>query len=311
MERTSNADFCREEDRVWFGQYPKSQVGRHHARALTKRALPLPTEENANNWTDFGYYVGGQSVPYAWYIDLECGGKTYRGVYFDRYRPYSTQYYCTSREKSDVFANGWYIKTVYWFRYEPIEWRVVGEDGGALTLVATDVLDSQAFNNRDENANLYGLSTLRDWLNDHFLYTAFDTNDMRRLVAGRLKVAGVCPKGNPDDWAEACRNVEIADKVTLPSVADMLCPAFAEGNNQYALGNKWAFGPTEYAKCMGAWHREMSFHCEGDDRESGTWWLRDLGTYKHTAQAVHNLLLDEIDTQYTGIGVLPSVRIWK
>jgi len=298
-------------DSIRLGQYPTSRVGRHHARVLTKRALPLPTADNAYDWTDMGFYINGKREPFAWYIDIECGRKWYRGVYFDKYRPNSTQNYSAAREKSDVFANGWYIKTVYWFRYEPIEWRVVEENQSTMTLVAMKVLDSQAFNDLDQNGNLYGLSTVRAWLNDHFLHTAFDENERRKLVQRKLRVAGVLPKDYPDDWEEACGYIEIADEVTLPSEQDMRCPKYAEGNNQYALGDNWVLGPTDYAKCLGAWHREMRCHCDGDERESGTWWLRDIGEYRHAAKAVHNLLIDEIDTQYTGIGVMPSVTVWK
>ena len=300
----------REGDRVWFGHYPQTLVGRHHARALRRRALPLPTPENAYDWTDCGYYVDGKPVPYAWYIDLECGGEMYRGIYYVEYRPYSTDHYNTSREKSDQFANGWYYKRVYWFRMAPIEWRVLEESRGEMLLVATSVLDSQPFNNNSVNANLYGLSSIRSWLNDRFLNTAFSADEQRLLRARPVMVAGVKPSGYPDNWEKACGMVEVRDLVYLPSKEEMLSPRYAEGATKYRLGDSWRLAPTQYALAQGAWHMGVGIYGGQDNANVATWWLRDV-VYRYAAATVHDGMFDNFSYHFTGIGVLPVVCVRK
>ena len=300
----------REGDRVWFGHYPQTLVGGHHARALRRRALPLPTPDNAYDWTDCGYYVNGKPVPYAWYIDLECAGVTYRGYYFVEYRPYSTDYYNNSREKSDQFTNGWFCKRVYWFRCDPIEWRVLRENAGEMLLLAESVLDSQPFNVDDKAANLYGLSSIRAWLNDHFLNTAFTPAEQRLLKARTVSVSGVKPQGYPDDWGKACGRVEVRDLVYLPDREDMLCPRYAEGNTDLRLGDMWRLSPTPYALAQGGWHMGLGFF-DNPNPSVATWWLRTQCKYRHAACTIHDGTDDNFSPHYTGVGVLPTVCVRK
>ena len=59
-----------------------------------------------------------------YYIDIDIDNDDsydYRGVYFTRYRPLSTE----SPSESIQPLNGYEIETTYWFKYEPIEWDVL------------------------------------------------------------------------------------------------------------------------------------------------------------------------------------------
>ena len=63
--------------------------------------------------------------------------------------------------------NGYTSSNTYYFKVEPIKWKVVAKDrnNGNLTLVSTIVLDAMAFNLFDSNGNAWNSSYIRNWLN--------------------------------------------------------------------------------------------------------------------------------------------------
>ena len=129
-------------DVIEFGYYPQTRV----TDALTISAL----SKLKKSWKSYGYYSGTgntsngnmTSKNYMRYTDVIYKGGKYRGVVFDSYRPYYTGF---TSDKSKQADYGYATNTVYWFKYEPIKWRVIDPDEG---LVLSDVvLDSQPFNN--------------------------------------------------------------------------------------------------------------------------------------------------------------------
>lgn len=159
-----NAPYVRDENKITFGSYPQTlvkadqgttdeekQASKALVDALNAKAGALPTSENAQSWTSYGYYNNGSVSNYMWYIDVDNAnseGKTekYRGVYFTSYRPYYTNTE-SSKEYSNQDDNGYNTNTVYWFKYEPITWTILSEDTEANTaLVLCDlIIDSQEY----------------------------------------------------------------------------------------------------------------------------------------------------------------------
>lgn len=171
---------------IQYGTYPQSEV----KDADTLTALNALLTES--KWVSYEYYYGtnhwadGQMAPddYMKYQDVVSEGERYRAVTFTSYRPYLTGY-TPYPANSNQDENGYETNTVYWFKYEPIEWRVLDPEEGFI--VCNSAIDSQAYNNyilsadgeyygnanKDYRANDYANSSIRTWLNEDFMNTAF------------------------------------------------------------------------------------------------------------------------------------------
>lgn len=176
------------DNRIYFGSYPQSQVTDEElALELTRAAGAYPTSSNLAKWKDFNYYNGGQIESFMYYQDIDYdndGTYDYRGVYFTKYRPFNTRYE-SSQEYSNQDENDYLTNTVYWFRYEPIEWRILNVEKGKALIIANLILDCQQYcycenhygfthNGAWSDARDYYLSEIRIFLNDHFLSSAFN-----------------------------------------------------------------------------------------------------------------------------------------
>lgn len=147
---------------ILFGSYPQTRVtdGTITA-ALNDMRGTLPTSSNSYDWISYGYYISGDVMNFMWYIDLEYSGEKYRGVYFTSYR------------NSYQDDNGYSTGTVYWFKYEPIKWRILSESDGKAMILSELILDSQQYDYDGSYSSNYANSTIRAWLNDTFYNTAF------------------------------------------------------------------------------------------------------------------------------------------
>ena len=176
---------------VQFGTYPQSKVTDATLLSRLNAARgTLPTSANSQAWTDYGYYINGSVSSYMWYIDITDGTEEYRGVYFTSYRPYYTTNKSSTSGYSYQDDNGYTTRSVYWFKYEPITWRVLDVQSNRAFLMADLVLDSQDYHyswagrtigGSTGYANNYKESHIRSWLNDNFYNTAFNTKEKARI----------------------------------------------------------------------------------------------------------------------------------
>ena len=176
-----------------------------------------PTSSNAGKWMDYNYNIGGETESFMWYIDVDYQGNRYRGVYFASYRPYHTN--DTSPNFVSYQANnGYYIKTLYWFKYEPIEWRILEEKDGTALLMANIILDAQPYyHSRKERSevgktihpNNYKESDIRKWGNETFCETAFDA--LAKQIIETTTVDNSASTTASGSNSYACENTE--DKV--------------------------------------------------------------------------------------------------
>ncbi|MCR5782266.1 MAG: hypothetical protein K6G90_05955 [Clostridia bacterium] len=175
------------------------------------------------------------------YADVPVDGNKYRAVTFSHYRPFSTISTSTDANNISKASNGYDSPdTVYWFRYEPIVWRILDADVGLM--MTESIIDSQAFNNVDyESGGCYysdeerahyssdwAYSSLRERMNGDFLNAAFDPG-------------------------------ATTDKIFLLSREDALNTAFGfiSGTDGIESANRTAFG-TDYAKCQGLYVRSSA-----------------------------------------------------
>ena len=170
-------------DTVVFGSYPQSLVTDPDTHAALEAADKV--------WTSYRYYSGtgqrdGQMQPGNWmrFADLYLNGEKYRAVIFDAYRPSITW----GRNGIGAFqsANGYEPETVYYFKYEPLQWRVLDPFTGLI--VSEYAIDAQPYQNMVYATNTgkcyqtsscetystdYPTSTIRAWLNEDFYNVAF------------------------------------------------------------------------------------------------------------------------------------------
>ncbi|MBQ5968590.1 MAG: hypothetical protein IJL52_00560 [Clostridia bacterium] len=199
-------------DTFEFGSYPQSEVSETTA---------LKAAADAAVWKSYKYYSGTEysghptgwvegsswdtsvngstkSDDYMKFADFFCDGEKYRAVVFSQYRPAITTSQATS-EHSYQDDNGYTVNHVYYFRYEPLKWRVLDPVSGLV--MCTSIIDAQAFQNivfyksKNDNyrdscyqdkkyinpANKYSTSDIRDWLNHDFYETAFTKHQKEQI----------------------------------------------------------------------------------------------------------------------------------
>ena len=192
-------------DIIEFGSYPQTEVKNE---LLLKKLNSLELKWTSYRYyskeeIDFSYdsrgetyYLSSIAMPHDFmkYADVELDGEKYRAVTFNKYRPVFTQDEATAETdklNSCQLLNGYTINRTYWFKYEPLKWRILDPDKG-LVLCET-IIDGQPFNNvswcasgcqvtsftlftdteMDNYAWLYSTSSIRSWLNNDFYHTAF------------------------------------------------------------------------------------------------------------------------------------------
>lgn len=178
-----------------FGSYPQSKV--------TDSATLKKLDNASKQWESYEYYSGtgdwrdGNMEPsdYMLYADIKLGGSKYRAVTFSEYRPYHTGYTHSDGTYQATYqdGSGYFTNNVYYFKYEPLKWRVLDASTGLV--VCDSIIDSQAYNNyvlkadgyywgdsdKTHYASNWEYSSLRAWLNDDFYNTAFSKTQQNRI----------------------------------------------------------------------------------------------------------------------------------
>ncbi len=314
-------------DKILFGSYPQTEVKESELKnTLTSQAGTLPTEQNAGEWTDYGYYIESSVQSYMWYQDISYGGEKYRGVYFTSYRPYLT-YYSSSTRESYQDENGYYPNTVYWFKYEPIEWRVLEQKDGTALLMANIILDSQAYQNDSgewidyntsythsngapagTDVNNYEYSTIRSWLRDTFYETAFNAAAQSLIETTEVDNSAASTESNDNPYA--CENTQ--DKVFLLSYQEILNTSYGFNSSASAYDAARQLQSTDYAKSQGVNVRDYY----NSVYDGNGWWLLRSPDYSEANRLTrHVSVYGTADGRYgIGIyyacsGVVPALRI--
>ncbi len=307
--------FTRLEERsLLFGSYPQSEVKEESVvNALNARAGDLPTVDHSGSWTSYDYYTDGSNeTDFMWYKDLSFDGEKYRGVYFTAYRKRKTNDPGSGNAQS---GNGYSVGTVYWFRFEPIKWRILSEHEGKVFVFCDGMIDSREFNalggdsEFEHNggvgyANNYALSDIRKWLNQTFYQTAF--SDFQKAFIVRSTVDNSAKSANPNDFPNRFfggDNVyaggEVEDFVFLLSVQEVT-------NSDYGFSNAWSttdparhLNGTDYSKAQGL------------DQALNSWWLRSpFSKQPQDAFCQHNDVLSDRDYVFlTYFGISPALVI--
>ena len=235
---------------ILFGSYPQTEVTDSIiTAALNGMRGTLPTSSNSYDWTSYGYYIEGNVTNFMWYIDIEYSDEKYRGVYFTSYRPGQTIAFVG--QGSDQDDNGYCTGMVYWFKYEPIKWRILTESDGKAMILSELILDSQQYDyesGKEENGNNnYAESTIRAWLNDTFYNTAFSA--MQQAIIETTEVDNSSYSTGDSSNQDACENT--FDKVFLLSYREAVNTSYGFSTDSWNSSATRQKMPTNYCLAQG------------------------------------------------------------
>jgi len=297
-------------DIVEFGSYPQSRV--------MNSSLVSSLNSVSKKWVSYGYYSGtgdyGTMVQGDWmkYADFTYNGTKYRAVTFSQYRPYMTDYLSSYSCQED---NGYTPNNIYYFKYEPLKWRVLDPSTGLV--LCENIIDSQAYSNtiyeygtdsyggtaywndaeHTHYANDYATSSIRAWLNDDFYNTAFSSSQRAGILTSQLDNSAYSA-------SHSKYNSETTyDKVFLLSYSEMRNTAYGFPANNTSSNSARQANGTDYAKCQGL----RVYSADG----CSDWCLRSAGIYSAYVCCVQPY--GDTDTKnsvdYTGEGIRPAIKI--
>lgn len=275
-----------------FGHYPQKKVTDSNLiDDLNTLSGELPTSGDFGSWKSLGYDLPSDGLEYFYYQDINhTDGYKYRGIYFSSYR--SEQGSRTSNVSNTSQDNyGYNLNTRYWFKYEPIQWKVlsVKEDDHVL-LVSNIILDAQSYSS-DSIAgryNEYFNSGIRDYLINDFTSLAFSTFEKNAVKDDTVSNAATTFAGKDNDR-------DTFERVFLLSWEDVKNASYGFNNNDSRKKTS-----SDYAKSQGLVHT---------GRSENYWWTRSPSNSTINAFEINYIgeVVGELTTHV--YGVAPAIRI--
>ena len=297
-------------DTITYGSYPQSKV--------TDSSLisALETAGNRYAWVSYYYYSGtgnrfdGQmksDKDMMRYMDIPYNGDKYRAVWIKKYRPYCTRY-TSSALNSEQDNNGYYTDNVYYFKYEPLKWRVLDPSEGFV--MCTTAIDAQAYNNyiiysdseyygsseKTYYASDWANSSIRAWLNNNFYNTAFAGEEKSQI--------GTTYNENKSTYSGKYDSANTSDKIFLLSYWDITNPTYGFSSSDSAYDTARQLKATDYAKCQGCLQATSTSYL------GNSWWhLRsphDSGSVAYVSN--DGKAYDFSHVYYTNHGIVPAFK---
>ncbi len=312
-------------DIIQFGSYPQSKV--------TDSAIITALNNKApdwDNWTSYGYYSGtgygyGTMKQGDWmrYTDVNYNDNKYRGVKFTQYRPYSTDRSSNSSNQDD---NGYNTNTVYWFMFEPIDWRVLDLATGLI--MCETIIDSQPYSNTlyynesgestyyytffndtsyKNYASDYETSSIRQWLNDDFYNTAFTDSEKNEINITTLNNYGYYTSVGTTG-CEKLDSKETNDKIFLLSYNEVRNSKFGFKSNVSTIDKARLGLGSDYAQCQGLYVYRNS---EYNYNNNSYWLLRSSGetSMSSCGVAYYGMLQCYFPVYSSEYGVRPALKL--
>ncbi len=284
--------YTREGDNIYFGYWPQTLERDETVVAKLNEIAgkpPLPRDkENPYNWESH------EGTTYMWQKIVIYNGTKYLGVQMNDYR--ASGVYAL---RSYIMKNGYFTFEVYWFKYEPIKWRILTTSGNSAFIMSDIALDSFSIQpdrkseNRDGLFAEYNNSTgvpdgtyannweycfLRQWLNETFYNEVF--NDLQKEIIKTMKLDNSARSSNPNDYpkyygygekagknkfADQCKDTD--DKIFLLSLRDITTTAYGFNKDVLAEDPARNLQATDFAKLHGA-------PMNTNDKKYVTWYTR-------------------------------------
>ena len=284
--------YTRDGDNIYFGYWPQTLERDETVVAKLNEIAgkpPLPRDkENPYNWESH------EGTTYMWQKIVIYNGTKYLGVQMNDYR--ASGVYSLRRR---IMDNGYFTGEVYWFKYEPIKWRILTTSGNSAFIMSDIALDSFSIQpdrkseNRDGLFAEYNNSTgvpdgtyannweycfLRRWLNETFYNEVF--NGLQKEIIKTMKLDNSARSCNPNDYpnyygygenagknkfADQCKDTD--DKIFLLSLRDITTTAYGFNKDVKAEDHARNLQATDFAKLHGA-------PINTNDKKYVTWYTR-------------------------------------
>ena len=284
--------YTREGKYIYFGYWPQTLERDETVIAKLNEMAgtpPLP-RDNANpyNWESH------EGTTYMWQKIVIYNGTKYLGVQMNDYRAsgvYSLRSY--------IMKNGYFTFEVYWFKYEPIKWRILTTSGNSAFIMSDIALDFfsmqpdrkseirddllASYNNSAGvpdgiYANNWEYCFLRRWLNETFYKEVF--NDLQKEIIQTTRLDNSARSCNPNEYpkyygygenagknkyADQCKDTD--DKIFLLSLRDITTTAYGFNKDVLAEDPARNLQATDFAKLHGA-------PMNTNDKKYVTWYTR-------------------------------------
>ena len=284
--------YTREGDYIYFGYWPQTCEKDENVIAKLNEIAgkpPLPRDKtNPDNWESH------EGTTYMWQKIVIYNGTKYLGVQMNDYRA-SGVYSLTSY----IMKNGYFTSEVYWFKYEPIKWRILTTGENSAYIMSDIALDSFSIqpNRKSENrdglfaeynnstgvpdgtyANNWEYCFLRGWLNETFYNEVF--NNLQKEIIKTMKLDNSARSCNPNDnpkyygyaenagknkFADQCKDTD--DKIFLLSLRDITTTAYGFKKDVLAEDSARNLQASDFAKLHGA-------PMNTNDKKYVTWYTR-------------------------------------
>lgn len=288
---------------ISFGSYPQSLV--------TDKNTVSALNSIKGSWTSYDYFSGNNnfgsmtSSDYMRYKDVTYNGTKYRAVVFDENRPAATFEDFGGSEYTAQYDNGYFAGNVYWFRFETLEWRILDQQSGLV--MSNMIVDAQPYSNyvyecaseyySDAGYNYYetnyAKSSIREWLNDDFLNTAFNASQQSNILFSTLESKSV--------YDSEYDGPIVCDKIFLLSFDEVTNWKYGFDTDFAACDIERQMIDTDYANCQGN-------HVY--DSGSSWWWLRtpynSRSAFAVTSCGGSNFYCT---ADLTSHGIVPAMRI--
>lgn len=314
-------------DCVYFGSYPQSEV-------TDKKTLKTLPGADEIEWKSYGYYIGDGSCgsmeksDYMKYADVSLNEERYRAVVFSKYRPEIT-YKESKHEYSSQPNNGYDPGKIYWFKYEPLKWRILDKNNGLV--LSEYIIDSQAYSNtvftngtgndlNDEYWNDeahknyssdYYTSSVRNWLNEDFYNTAFNNEEKSKIETTVLDNSAYSIESEKYDSKDS------NDKIFLLSYSDVINKNYGFDSDPHSRDIARRTNGTDYAKIQGLLFDSASAAAKNiftsEKKVPSGWWLRSAREYSASAANVssNGLAINYSEsglTALTDVGIRPALN---
>ena len=229
----------------------------------------VPSKESGHSSENEKHYVrDGSYIYFGEYpqtlksSSVTVGGEAdSRGYFLGSDGAYYAKVKATPYESGYKFSDGSSLtgSAEYYFKVEPIKWRILTENDGKALVVCESIIASGAY---DDATNNYADSSVRAWLNDAFYKNAFSELEKALIVA--TEVDNSAASAGYTQSPNACANT--SDKIFLLSYKDVTSVSYGFSGDSARIRKV-----SDYARAGGAWMSKSEW---SEQYGNGLWLLR-------------------------------------
>jgi hypothetical protein len=154
--------------------------------------------------------------------------------------------------------------------WEPLYWRVLKREYDKILLITEDLIECRKYHEKNTNVT-WETCSLRKWMNEEFIYTAFNNEEDRSRIALVLN-------SNPDFEYPAEGEDPTWDRVFALSIDEVRRYFKNDSDRMAAL--------TPYVEKAYEGRVNISDKYKVNGRGTGRWWLRSPGVTTSSAAVV-------------------------